>query len=148
MKAGQQGQRGAAAVEFALVFVLLVVLLFGFIEVGRVLFTWNSAVQATRAGARTAAIVAIGNRDAVLARMRESMPDLRDDQVDILYSRDGTAFGPAGTCARGTCVFVRVAIRQALQPAATATPWGRFLPDTLAMPDFATTVPVEALGAT
>jgi Flp pilus assembly protein TadG len=39
-------QRGAAAVEFALVASLLFTLLFGIMEMGRVLFYWNTATEA------------------------------------------------------------------------------------------------------
>jgi Flp pilus assembly protein TadG len=48
--------RGAAAVEFALVSVLLFTLLFGIIGFGFVLFAQQSALHAAREGARLAAV--------------------------------------------------------------------------------------------
>ena len=146
MTARTTRQRGAAVVEFALVIMILIILLFGLIEVGRVLYVWNSAVQATRAGARTAAIAAIGDRERVLDEMRVSMPDLADTHVDILYSINGVDFLPAGGCVPGTCVFVQVRINQTFEPG-ILTPFSPFLPELL-MPGFATTMPVEALGTT
>lgn len=45
-------QRGVAAVEFALVIAILLVLVFGVIEFGRLFFTLNSAQEVTRRAAR------------------------------------------------------------------------------------------------
>ncbi|HQR98921.1 MULTISPECIES: TadE family protein [unclassified Polaromonas] len=133
-------QRGAAAVEFALVVILVIFLLFGLIEFGRALFKWNSAVDATRRGARTAAIVAVGDSAAVLAEMRLMMPELEAGNVAIEYSIDGNF--PGAACVRGTCRFVRVSVNHAFRPLVF------FLPGTIPMPPFSTTYPVEALGAT
>lgn len=133
-------QRGAAAVEFALVVILVIFLLFGLIEFGRALFKWNSAVDVTRRGARTAAIVAVGDSAAVLAEMRLIMPELEADNVTIEYSIDGDF--PGAACVRGTCRFVRVSVNYAFRPLVF------FLPATIPMPPFSTTYPVEALGAT
>lgn len=138
-------QQGAAVVEFALVVMLVIFLLFGLIGFGRALFTWNSAVDATRRGARTAAIVAVGDSAAVLAEMRLIMPELEtgngNGNVTVEYSTDGNF--PGAACVRGTCRFVRVSIdNYAFQPLVF------FLPATIEMPSFSTTYPVEALGAT
>lgn len=51
-----KSQRGAALPEFALIGLLFFTLLFSAIEVGRWLFTWNTLVEATRRGARIAAV--------------------------------------------------------------------------------------------
>ena len=49
-------QHGAALVEFAIVAALFCTLLIGILEFGRVLFYWNTASEAVRLGARTAAV--------------------------------------------------------------------------------------------
>ncbi len=49
-------QRGAAMVEFALIALLFFMILFGIIEFGRAFFTYNTLVEATRRGARVAAV--------------------------------------------------------------------------------------------
>ena len=49
-------ERGAAAVEFALVLPILVVLAFGIIDFGRLLYTYNNLTSAVREGARFAAV--------------------------------------------------------------------------------------------
>jgi len=51
-----KSQQGAALPEFALIGLLFFTLLFSAIEVGRWLFTWNTLVEATRRGARIAAV--------------------------------------------------------------------------------------------
>lgn len=47
-------QRGGPAAEFAMVLPILVLFLLGLIDVGRLMWTWNQAEQATQAGARFA----------------------------------------------------------------------------------------------
>ena len=43
---------GQALVEFALVLPIFLLLLFGLIDVGRLVYTWNALNQAAREGAR------------------------------------------------------------------------------------------------
>lgn len=57
---------GAIAAEFALVLPLLLIFLFGIIDVGRAMWTWNQAEKATQAGARLAVatdMISIGLRN-------------------------------------------------------------------------------------
>jgi len=103
MKASRN--RGAATVEFALVLVILLLLLFGMLEIGRAMFKWNSAAEATRIGARTAAIVAVNDKAKVLAAMQPMMPELTADNVTLQYSTDGISFG--GACTRHLHVGAR-----------------------------------------
>ena len=78
-------QRGAAAVEFALVAIIFFMLLIGIVEMGRVLFTWNAAVEATRYGARVAVVCDQTNKAAILSRMQKIMPTLTDENVTVFY---------------------------------------------------------------
>lgn len=52
----RQSQRGQTLVEFALVVMVFLVVMFGLLEFARALWTWNTIVQATRAGARFAVV--------------------------------------------------------------------------------------------
>jgi Flp pilus assembly protein TadG len=75
-------QRGAAAVELAVVFALFCTALFGAMEMGRLLWTWNAAVEATRLGARMAAVCDIDDPD-IKARMRQRLPALSNSNIVI-----------------------------------------------------------------
>ncbi len=53
---GVRGERGAAAVEFALVLPVLLLVIFGIIDFGRMLYTKITLTEAAQAGARAGAI--------------------------------------------------------------------------------------------
>lgn len=103
-------QCGAAAVEFSLVALLFFILLFGVMEIARVLFVWNSATEATRYGARVAVVCSL-NDSAIVSRMQRIMPNLPAEKVKVEYlpnspiscNRDGTDGHP-------NCQFVKVSI--------------------------------------
>lgn len=129
-------QRGAMAVEFGLVAFLLCTALIGAMEVGRLLWTWNAAAEATRLGARLAA-VCTPNEPNIKKRMREQLPALNSDQIELSYINAG---GGPGNVA--STVFVRVSLQgyqhRLLVP----------LPSTLAdipIPSFTTTVRREVM---
>lgn len=52
-------QRGASAVEFTIVVVTFLILIFGAIDFGRALWEWNQATKATQYGARMAIVTNI-----------------------------------------------------------------------------------------
>lgn len=56
MRASGRKQRGAAAVEFALIAVFFFAVLFGIVEFGRGLYLWNSVQEVTRYVAREAVV--------------------------------------------------------------------------------------------
>lgn len=60
---GCRRQRGATMVEFAIVAGLLVSLLIGIMEMGRMLFYWNATTEATRLGARLAVVCDFNDPD-------------------------------------------------------------------------------------
>ena len=62
--------RAAAAVEFAIIAPLLLVLVFGIIDFGRALFTLNNLTSAVREGARYAAVRANPGADVALIQAR------------------------------------------------------------------------------
>lgn len=138
-------ERGAAIVEFAIVALIFFALLIGIVEMGRILFTWNSAVEATRRGVRIAVVTDPANGLAIRDEMRLIMPDLADNQIDITYQ-------PAG-CTVATCNYVTVSVGQPV--AYTVTPLlvpPSWVPavvtiGVLTLPPFSTTLPRESLGA-
>lgn len=124
---------GATVVEFALVAALLMTLLFGIIEMGRLMFYWNTATELTRLGARTAVVCNV-DTSAIRARMTRLYPLIPPDKVLVDYL-------PAGCSSNNSCteVSVKVAANVTIQ---TYIP---FIPLTLALPEFRTTLPRESL---
>ncbi|MES2299560.1 MAG: TadE/TadG family type IV pilus assembly protein [Pseudomonadota bacterium] len=131
MNTRMQRRAGAATVEFALVVVAFMIVLLGIIEMGRTLFLFNSAAEATRRGARTATVVALNSPD-ILLDMQRIMPDLTAEQVSISYL-------PAN-CTTDTCAYVQVSLL-----GYTVRPmfWDMA---PIVMPPFLTTLPAESLG--
>lgn len=82
--------RGAGAAEFALVLPLLLLLLFGIIDIGRLMWTWNQAEKATQMGVRLAVVT-----DVVAT-------DLRDNFV-VEYNLPGGDPVPNSTFSTTTC---------------------------------------------
>jgi hypothetical protein len=129
-------QRGAAIVEFAIVAMLFLLLLVGIVEMGRILFTWNSAVEATRSGVRVAVVTDPGNAAVIRDEVRRIMPDLDDNQISITYQPTG--------CTLTSCDYVTVGIGEPV--AYTVVPL--VIPiGPLELPSFSTTLPRESLGA-
>lgn len=94
-------QDGATTVEFALVLIMFLAVVLGITDFARMLFTWNAANEATRAGARYAA-VCDNTADAalVLGKMQAMLPNVQTASV---------TWDPPG-CSPTTCVGVRVGI--------------------------------------
>ena len=57
-------QRGATTVEFAIIGVAMLLVLFGVIEVGRAMFVMNALGEATRRAARMAAVCPLNDTAA------------------------------------------------------------------------------------
>lgn len=131
-------QHGLAAVEFAIVAALLFTLMFGVIEMGRLLWTWNAAVEATRHGARLAA-VCDQHDSRIKAAMEQRLPALSAGQIVITYLNPPAA---DNTCTAADCKAVRVSLtgltHQALIP---------LVPLNLALPAFATTQRKEFMNS-
>jgi Flp pilus assembly protein TadG len=131
-------QRGAAAVEFALVAGIFCMLLIGVCEFGRVLFYWNTASEALRLGARTA-VVCDADANVIKNRITNLLPLLASSKVSVAYTPAGCN-ADAGT-ARSTCTFVTVSVTNV--SVRTMIP---FLPLTFTMPALTTTLPRESLA--
>ena len=124
-------QRGAAAVEFALVAIVFFMLLIGILEMGRVLFTWNATAEATRYGARVAVVCGL-NDAAILSRMQQIMPSLTAANVSVSYLPSG--------CSVANCQQVSVSVQNI--PVTTLIPVSAA---TIMVPPFTTTLPRESM---
>jgi Flp pilus assembly protein TadG len=140
-------QRGLSIVEFAIVAAVLFILIFGVIEVARAFFVASTLDEATRRGARMAAVCQVN--DAAIAQAaafdNAVIPDLDagDISVEYLTATGGIVANPANPAFFRLIRYVRVRVvgyqHQMFIPFATA-----LLPFT--MPEFATILPRESLG--
>lgn len=126
-------QHGVAAVEFALVAAAFFTILIGVLEMGRLLFYWNTAVEATRLGARLA-VVCDMNDESIRSRMRQLFPLIADNEANIRIS-----YFPS-LCTPDNCQEVTVALGGI--PVRTFIP---FVPLSLSLPSFATTLTRESM---
>jgi hypothetical protein len=92
---------GATTIEFALVLLIFLTFFLGILDFSRMLFTWNAANEATRAGARYAVVCDnTGNADQVLAKMQAVLPQISD--IDLAWTPNG--------CDPASCTGVTVSI--------------------------------------
>jgi hypothetical protein len=138
---GPSRQRGAAVVEFALVAMIFFVLLIGIFEFGRVMFTWNTAVETTRRGARLAVVCDMDN-DEIKAKMIEMLPIITVDDIEIEYFPiDSSEPG----CNANSCELVTVSILPDNQ-----TAFQYYIPllnSAWKIPEFSTTLTRESLSS-
>jgi Flp pilus assembly protein TadG len=132
-------QRGVAAVEFAIVSSLLFSVLFGVMEMGRLLWTWNAAVEATRFGARLAVVCDL-NDSHIKSRMISRLPSLANGNIVVTYLNPPAA---NNTCTAATCKAVKVSLTGYTHY--TIIP---FVPLSLTLPPFATTLRKEFMSST
>jgi Flp pilus assembly protein TadG len=126
-------QSGATAVEMALVMIFVVQLMLGIVDFSRWLFTINSANEATRLGARIAAVCTT-NAAGIKTRMRAFLPpSITNSQITVSYLSTG--------CAATEVCAVQVALTGS--PGIDSIAW--FLPSSLPIPSFSTLLPRESL---
>lgn len=129
----RKSQQGVAAVEFALIAVILFTLLFGIMEMGRILFMMNTTTEATRLGARLA-VVCDQNAVAIKSRMVGLAGFLTPGNINVAYLPGG--------CTVDTCRYVNVSVTgitvQSIVP---------LIPVNFPMPPFSTTLPRESMSS-
>lgn len=142
---GRRRESGTATVEFAVVAVAFFTILFGAIELSRLLFTWNTLGAIAQRGARLAAVCPPG--DAAIGRVAAfgggdgaygALPGFTEANLEISYldeslSDTGGAFPISFVRARIVGYRHRMAV-----PFVSGT--------LLRSPDFTTTLPAESLG--
>ena len=143
-------QRGITTVEVAIVGLLAMITLFGVLETGRLLFVFNVLDEATRRGARVAAVCQLN--DAAIAEITVFNPSgggaassllagLTTGNVVVQYLDQGGNILGNPTGSFGLIRFVRVSItgftHQVMIP---------LFAQIFTTPNFATTIPRESLG--
>jgi Flp pilus assembly pilin Flp len=94
----EEGEKGATLIEFALIFMLLLMLALGSFEYGMALRDWLSVTIATREGARVAASAANYNAAdcVILEATSGALQSFRSGRIEYvhIYRSDGTGSYP------------------------------------------------------
>ena len=130
-------QRGLTTVEFSIVGVALMVVLFGVIELSRLMFDLAVLREGTRRAARLAAVCPIGSPNIWTTAGFGGLPDFGPGNVLVLY------LNAAGvpTAAYNNISYVQVRIVGYAIPLAIP-----LVNPVVESPAFATTLPRESLG--
>lgn len=141
-------QSGIYVVEFAIVAGVFFLMMFGAIEVARLMFTWSALDAVTQRGARIAAVCPLNDpavkQIAIFGENGSStvLPGVNESNVNVVYL---TANGNP-TANRGNTSYVQVSIQnythQMLIPATVAN----FVAPLVTAPAFSTLRPAESLG--
>ena len=141
-------QKGATTVEFAIVASVMLMILFGVIEFGRVMFVGNALAESTRRGARLAAVCPVGDPMPAQAAILAGADGVSLIDADLTVANVSIAYldvngAPVANPAVNLAAirYVRTSIvdyqQQMLIP---------FIMPSFLMPSFAATLPAESLG--
>jgi Flp pilus assembly protein TadG len=96
-------QSGSTTVEFSLVMLMFLMVVFAIMDFSRLLYTWNTANEVAREGARYAVVCADPSSNSrVLAKMQALMPEVTASNINVVWA-------PAG-CTAATCESVTVSL--------------------------------------
>jgi len=153
-------QQGVATVEFAIIGALLMLLLLGVIEFARLVFVWNTGTEATRRGARVAAVCPVNDpairnitvfNDDATSGPSALITGLSSADVQVEYLDAGgnpldcTYCNCDDTCGDASFVsikYVQVGINNYQHTLLLPPPFNV----TITMPPFESTLPRESLG--
>jgi Flp pilus assembly protein TadG len=143
-------QAGVTSVEFAIIGLVLMMVVFGVIEMGRALFVVNTLTEATRRGARMAAVCPVGDPKPASVAVFDSgsgsssiVAGLTTGNVQVQYlDVNGNPIANPTTGANyGLIRYVSVSIVGFTHTMLIPT-----LVTTIPMNGFTTTIPRESLG--
>lgn len=140
-------QRGLATVEFAIIGVVLMVVLFGIIEMGRALFVMNTLAEVTRRAARVATVCPVDSPGyatsigafAAGGGSSRVIAGLTPANIMVEYLDPDGAVVPDPTTS--TVGFVRARLVNFTLDLAIP-----FILPSIPMPPFSATLPAESLG--
>jgi len=139
---GSRTQGGTTTVEFAIVGLVFLALIFVVIEFGRILFTLNILDESARRAARVAAVCAVGDAAVSDAATFVTLPGHSASNVFSEYlNQDGAPLGDPAGADYGSIRYVRVRIANVSFPVAIP-----FVTPTFNAPEFSATLPRESLG--
>jgi Flp pilus assembly protein TadG len=145
-------QSGLATVEFAIVSVVLLTVIIAIIDISRLYFSVASLNEATRRGARVAAVCPVGDSAIAQIAVFNSSGDsgsspivsnLQPQHVDIDYlDASGTPVASPAGAGFQFIRYVRVRINGGFQLQTVIPGFSQLI----SLPDYATTLPRESLG--
>jgi hypothetical protein len=147
--AGRRAQCGLAMVEFAIIGAVFFIVLFAVIEFGRTLFVVNTLTEATRRGARMAAVCPVGSTAPANAAINGAngspvIGGLTSGNVVIEYlDTSGAVLGSPAGADYNSIRYVRARITGFSLPLIIP-----FIMPTLSLTGFPATLPRESLGVT
>lgn len=145
-----QNQAGTTTVEFAIVGAVVFLVLFAVMEIARLMYTWGVLNEASRRGARLAAVCTVEegiNGDVsniVLAQIGGTLPGFTTDNLALQYlpADSGTPLADPTGADEDLIKYIRSRI--------VNYRYEMILPLTVDLsmfaPDFATTIRAESLG--
>lgn len=135
-------QHGITTVEFSIVGLLVLTLLFATMEFGRTLFTFNVLQEGARRAARVAAVCPVGDPQIADAAILLRLPGLTAANVTTEYlDANGIPLADAADSGYGQIRYVRVRLANYSFPIAIP-----LLPRSFDVPEFSSTLPRESLG--
>ncbi|MEW5978880.1 MAG: TadE/TadG family type IV pilus assembly protein [Acidobacteriota bacterium] len=148
-------EKGQTLVEFAFIAVLFFMILFGILEFSRALWTWNTIVQATRAGARFAVVETPTATDAEVKNFvvyynasgtgAPVLPSLTTSNVTVNYYQIDPSTGAYQAPPGGNKYLADV-----IQVSITGYAFNFIVPligTSITLPAFTTTLSLEGLGS-
>jgi Flp pilus assembly protein TadG len=135
-------QAGTTTVEFAVVGLVTLVLLFVIVEFGRILFSINVLDESARRGARLAAVCPVGDATIAAAATFVTLPNLTAGNILTEYlDGNGTVLGDPANADYPSIEFVRVRIVNYSFPVAIP-----LIATVFAAPEVSSILPRESLG--
>ena len=141
--ATRRSQQGTTSVEFAVIGLVLFTVIFALIDLSRLFWNMAALDEATRRGARVAAVCPVNDLYVIQTALFEGLvPTLGTQHISLEYlDEDGDPVPDPAVADYGDIRYVRVSIKDFdLQ---TFIPG---LQTVIRMPAFATTIPRESLG--
>lgn len=148
----RSAQRGITTVEFAIVGLLLIIVVFGVIEIGRALFITNTLTEATRRGVRMAVVCPVGDPKPASVAVFDSGGGssaivtgltTANVQIDYLDVSGAIIANPGNSANYPNIRYVRASIVGFTPTFVVPT-----LVTTISMNGFSATLPRESLGVT
>ena len=132
-------EQGLTTVEFSVVATALFIMLFGVIELGRLMYSFAVLAEGTRRAARLAAVCPLNDAGVTSTVNFAGLPGFNSSNVQVQYL-DSTGLP--------TAVFLNIAYVRVQITGYTIPLSIPFVNPTVISPPFAVTLPRESLGVT